>query len=290
MPVISASSAVRDAVERAVRQRGAALMGVLNVTPDSFFDGGRYLGGAARERVDALIAEGADLIDIGGESSRPGSEPVAQAVQIERIEPAVRYALERGALVSIDTTSPEVAARMLELGAQVINDVSCLSDVELARVVARHDGVLVLMHCRGPMSQMPGFSVYPDDAYGDVVRDVTTEWRAARDRATAAGLRPEAVYFDPGLGFGKNARHSYQLLSRLRELTHEGVAVVVGPSRKSFIAAGDKAPPEERLGGTIAACVLAVQRGAAVLRVHDVLPVRQALDVLRRGSEAGGAS
>lgn len=266
-------------------------MGVLNVTPDSFSDGGRYLDQtAACERVDALLAAGADLIDVGGESSRPGSEPVPASVQIARIEPAIRHALGRGALVSVDTTSPEVASRMLELGAHVVNDVSCLSDVELARVVAQHDAVLVLMHCRGPMSQMAGFSVYPDDAYGDVVADVSSEWRAARDRATNAGMAPGAVYLDPGLGFGKNARHSYELVRRMAELSHEGVPVVVGPSRKSFLAAADAAPPGERLGGTIAACLLSVQRGASVLRVHDVFAMRQALDVARAASPIGGAA
>jgi dihydropteroate synthase len=274
--------AVLAAIRRAVADRGAALMGVLNCTPDSFSDGGRYLAGSdAVARVDSILAEGADLVDIGGESSRPGSQPVPPDEQIARVGPALRHALDRGALVSIDTTSPEVANHVLRLGAHVVNDVSCLGDVELARVAARHGAALVLMHAREPMSQMPGFSVYPDDAYGNVVGDVLREWRAARERAVAAGLPPEAVLLDPGLGFGKNARHSLELLARLDELRNEGTAVVVGPSRKSFIAARDGSPPEQRLGGTIAACVLAVQRGASVLRIHDVSAVRQALGVAR---------
>lgn len=273
---------VERAVRDAIQARGAALMGIVNVTPDSFFDGGRHLEPArAAAQIDALIAEGADLLDIGGESSRPGSEPVAPAEQVARVEPAVRHALARGALVSVDTASPEVASRMLELGAHVLNDVSCLGDVELARVAARHDAVLVLMHSRQPMSTMPGFSVYPDDAYSDVVSQVRAEWRSARDRAVAAGMDQSRVWLDPGIGFAKNARHSFELLARLSELGAEGVPIVFGASRKSFIGSLDGSPPAERLGGSIAAALLAVQRGAGVVRVHDVRSTRQALDVAR---------
>lgn len=272
--------------------RGAALMGVVNVTPDSFYDGGRYAADeTARARIDELVAQGADLVDIGGESSRPRSQPVPAEEQIRRIEGAVRHAVEIGrAIVSVDTTSPEVADRMLELGAQVINDISCLADSELARVTAEHRGVLVLMHSRGPMQKMKGFSEYPDSGYDDVVNDVLGEWRAARDRAVSAGMSPSDVWLDPGLGFAKNARHSFELIARLPELCSEGVPVVVGPSRKSFIGSLDGAPPEGRLGGTIATCVIAAERGARVLRVHDVADVRQALAVARaatRRSERG---
>jgi len=262
-------------------------MGVLNATPDSFFDGGLHAPPAlARARVDALLTEGADLVDIGGESSRPGSVPVEPREQLERVEPALLHAVSRGALVSIDTTSPEVAARALELGARVVNDVSCLADVDLARVTARAGGVLILMHSREPMSALSGFSEYPDSAYSDVVNDVREEWRRARDRAVAAGMRAEDVWLDPGIGFAKNARQSFELLRRVGELTREGVPVVVGPSRKSFIAALDGAPAAERLGGTIAACLHAAACGARVLRVHDVRAVRQALAVARVASGA----
>jgi dihydropteroate synthase len=207
-------------------------MGVLNVTPDSFYDGGRYLGlDAARAQVDRLLAEGASIIDVGAESSRPGAESVPAADQLERLDAGLRHAVARGALVSIDTTSPEVAERALALGARIVNDVSCLADPELARVTARADATLVLMHARGPMSAQRGFSAYPDAGYTDVVLDVLAEWRSARDRAIDAGLAPGDVWLDPGLGFAKNARHSFELLARLPELGHEGVPVVVGPSR-----------------------------------------------------------
>jgi dihydropteroate synthase len=140
------------------------------------------------------------------------------------------------------------------------------------------------MHSRGPMSKQAGFSLYPDSGYGDVVAEVRAEWRAARERAVEAGLPPADVWFDPGLGFAKNARQSFELLARLDELTEEGVPVVVGASRKSFLASLDGSPPARRLGGSIAAGLVAVERGAAVLRVHDVWEARQALDVARSAS------
>lgn len=275
-------NALAHALHQGISARGAALMGVLNVTPDSFYDGGRH---ATEERafahIHALLEAGADIIDIGGESSRPGSTPVPAAEQLARITPAVHHALARGAVVSVDTTDPVVADRMLAAGAHLVNDVSCLADVELARVTARHGATLLLMHSRGSMAAMKGFSAYPEHAYGDVVEDVLAEWRAARDRAVAAGMPRERVWLDPGIGFGKSARHSFAVLHGLRRFTGEGVPVVVGASRKSFINLVDHAPPEERLGGTIAASLLAVQNGATVLRVHDVREVRQALAVAR---------
>jgi dihydropteroate synthase len=233
-------------------------MGVVNATPDSFYEAGRSSSSeAALARVEQLIAEGAEIADIGGESSRPGAAPVGAADQIARIEPAVAHALGTGKLqVSIDTTSPPVAERMLAMGAGFVNDVSCLADADLARVTARGHATLILMHTRGDLGSMSGFSEYPDDAYQDVVADVRREWCEARDRALKAGLTPERVWFDPGIGFGA--------------------------SRKSFIRAVDDVGPEDRLGGTIAACLWCAAAGAGVLRVHDVRAVRQALSVTER--------
>jgi dihydropteroate synthase len=270
-------------VSQSRAERGAAVMGVLNVTPDSFYDGGRYLGAdSARARVDALIEAGADIIDIGGESSRPGAPKVPTEEQIERIDAALSHAVARSQLVSVDTTEPAVADYALSRGAACVNDVSCLADSELARVCARHSATLIVMHARGPMQHMAGFSEYPDDAYGDVVEDVLLEWRAARDRAVREGLARESIWLDPGIGFAKNARQSFELLRGLPRLVSEGVPVVVGASRKSFIASVDAAPPEARLGGSIAAALSALARGASVLRVHDVRETRQALLVARR--------
>ena len=266
-----------------------ALMGVLNVTPDSFSDGGLYLDpAAAKRRVDELLGQGADVIDIGGESTRPGAPPVPADTQKERIEAALAYAAQqRRALVSVDTSSPEVARFALDRGAIAINDVSCLSDDELAHEAASKGCSLVIMHARGRMAEMRGFSDAPDDAYDDVVVDVRRELGAARDRAVSAGLSEGEIVVDPGLGFMKNAAHSLELIRRLGELQSLGAPILVGPSRKSFIAkaAGDAAPAD-RLGGTIAACLFCADAGASMLRVHDVLPVRQALAM--RGALRGG--
>jgi dihydropteroate synthase len=265
-------------------------MGVLNVTPDSFSDGGRYLDpSAASRRVDELLEEGADIIDIGGESTRPGAQPVPPAEQIERIRhPLIHAARERGVVVSVDTTSPEVARFALSHGAAVINDVSCLADIELGRAVAEAGGALVIMHARGSMSAMRGYSDAPGDAYGDVVADVSREWRAARDRAADCGVARGAVVFDPGLGYMKNAAHSLTLLRRLSEFAALGAPILVGPSRKSFIvkATSSEAAPRERLGGTVAACLAAADGGADILRVHDVADVKQALALHRALAEA----
>lgn len=266
-------------IEDLHRERGTLLMGVLNVTPDSFFDGGRYEGAlAAAERIDRLVQDGADLIDIGAESTRPGAAAIAPEEQITRLEPALRHALQTGALVSVDTASHTVAGHVLGLGAHLINDVSCLADEDLARVCAAHQAPLIIMHARGPAANMAGFSVYADDGYQDVVEDVRQEWRAAKGRALSAGMSASDVYFDPGLGFAKNARQSFALLAGLARFQSEGL-IVVGPSRKSFLASLDGAPPSERLGGSVAAAMLAAARGASIVRVHDVREVRQALRV-----------
>jgi dihydropteroate synthase len=270
---------VSTRIEDLRSERGALLMGVLNVTPDSFFDGGRYDDArAALRRIDQLIQDGTDLIDIGAESTRPGAAAVPASEQIARLEPALRHALQTGVLVSVDTTSPVVARYALGLGAHLINDVSCLADDDLARACAEHGAPLIIMHARGPAASMAGFSVYADDGYANVVEDVRREWRNAKERAVAAGMSASDVYFDPGLGFAKNARQSFALLAGLARFKSEGL-IVVGPSRKSFIASLDNAPPEERLGGSVAAALLARARGAAMLRVHDVREVRQALRV-----------
>jgi dihydropteroate synthase len=271
--------------------RRCVVMGIVNVTPNSFYDGGRYSNAPEQQAlVERLLLEGADLLDIGGESSKPGSEPVSPTQQIERIDVALRYALAKGATVSIDTTEPSVADYALGLGAQLLNDVSCLANRELARVAARHGAHLLISHSRGAMSDMPGFSQWPDDDYDDIVEGVAEDWERARQGATAAGVPRGNILFDPGLGFSKNARHCYVILQRLREFQRLQAPIVVGPARKSFIAAVSPTPPERRLGGTVAACIAAAQRGADILRVHDVEAVKQALAVteaVQQGSDGG---
>jgi len=260
-------------------------MGVCNVTPDSFSDGGLYFSPeSARARIDELISEGADIIDVGGESTRPGADAVLAGEQIVRVLAAVRHAAGRGACVSVDTASPEVAAAALEAGACAVNDVSCLRDPRLADVVAREGAALVLMHTRGTPSDMAGFSRYPDGGYRDLVEDVCAEWQEASARALERGVSPDAIVMDPGLGFAKNARQSAELLKRLAEVVRlVAVPVAIGASRKSFLTAIDpSAAPRERLGASVAAAIHAARAGAAVLRVHDVRATRQAIDLSNR--------
>lgn len=267
------------------RSERVVLMGVLNCTPDSFSDGGLFGDEAAAvARAVALHAAGAPVIDVGAESTRPGSQPVSARDQIARLGGVIRAIAATGALVSIDTTLPEVAEYALAEGATVVNTVSLTSAAELGALAARHGAALVLMHSRGAMSEMKGFSVYADDAYRDVVSEVGREWSEAAGRALAAGLPRESLVLDPGLGFAKNAQHSIALCARLDELCALGYPVLVGPSRKSFLARaaapeGPPVPPGERLGGTIAAVLACVARGAAIARVHDVAAVAQAIAV-----------
>jgi dihydropteroate synthase len=265
------------------RRESVILMGILNRTPDSFSDGGRYLDdGAAIARVEAMRAEGAAIVDIGAESTRPGAPAISDGEQITRIGGIVRLSAARGAIVSIDTTSPVVAERALADGAAIVNSVSLAAAAELGELCAKHGAALVLMHSRGSMTEMAGFSTYAEDAYGDVVADVAREWSAAAERALGRGLPREDLILDPGLGFFKNARQSLELVARLDELVRLGFPVLVGASRKSFVAriaaaGGPVPPPSERLGGSLAAAIACVERGAAIVRAHDVAETRQAL-------------
>ncbi|HVH42157.1 MAG TPA: dihydropteroate synthase [Labilithrix sp.] len=273
----------------AVARRGAALMGICNVTPDSFSDGGRFLDrNAACARVDELISAGADIIDIGGESTRPGSKPVPAREQLERVLPVIRHAAAHGACVSIDTTSAEVAAACLDAGAHAVNDVSLLRDEDLARVVAGSAACLVLSHARAPQEQMRGYGGWPLGAYDDVVVDVVVEWERAAARANELGVDRSALVMDPGLGFSKAARHSFELLRRASQLVariaEKGeVPILFGASRKSFLTLVDpksaKSDPADRDGASIAAALHAVRAGVHILRVHDVRATRQAIDM-----------
>lgn len=257
-------------------------MGICNVTPDSFSDGGRFEDqGAAFARVDQLIAEGADFVDIGGESTRPGAPAVPPAVQLARVLPVVRYAAQRSC-VSIDTTSAEVAAACLDAGAHAVNDVSLLSEEDLARVTAGSGAALILSHARGLQGAMRSPGDFPLGAYGDVVKDVLVEWRRAADRARELGVAEEALVLDPGIGFSKAARHSFELVRRAHELVAGAGAVPVlyGTSRKSFLTLIDRdADAGSRIGASVLSAVFAVRSGVSILRVHDVRATRQAIDL-----------
>jgi len=246
------------------------VMGIVNVTPDSFSDGGRYLdAGAAAARCHELLAEGADLLDLGGESTRPGSEAVAAEEQWRRLEPVLtRLAAERPeAAISIDTRSAAVAERALAAGARIVNDVSALADAAMAGVVAAAGAGLVLMHMRGTPETMQR-----ETAYADVTGEVAAWLRGRVTVAEAAGVARECVALDPGIGFAKSAEGSLELLARIPELAAIGRPVLVGASRKSFLArlTGDEGPPQDRVPASLAAATIATWQGAHILRVHDV--------------------
>lgn len=252
------------------------VMGVLNVTPDSFFDGGRHLDpDDAVRRARAMVEAGADLVDVGGESTRPGAEPVPAEREWERIGPVLERLADLPAPVSVDTTGAAVAERALEAGAAVLNDVSGLRfSPELAELAADAGAGLVLMHMRGNPRTMQ-----EDTAYADLVGEVRGFLAGALEEALARGCDAEQVVLDPGIGFGKSAGGSLQLVARAGDFAVRGRPVMVGPSRKSFIGDTLGLPVDERVEGTVAACVLALTRGARLFRVHDVLPARRALDL-----------
>ncbi len=253
-------------------------MGVVNVTPDSFSDGGLYLDPqAAIAHGRQLAEEGAAILDVGGESTRPGAEPVPAAEELRRVLPVVEGLA--GWCVSIDTSKASVARAALDAGATLVNDVTALrGDPEMAAVVAQSGAECCLMHMRGEprtMQQRVG-----GHSYDDVVAEVKAFLEERLAFAVREGVAEERVLLDPGIGFGKTLAHNLELLRRLGELAALGRPLVVGTSRKSFLGRLlDEAPPAERLPGTIATCVLAYERGATVLRVHDVAPVRAALAV-----------
>ncbi len=256
---------------------GPYLMGIVNATPDSFSDGGRFLEpDLAVAHAFRLAEEGADLIDLGGESTRPGAPPVPADEELRRVVPVVAALRARGfALpISVDTTKATVARAALEAGADLVNDVSGLADPALARVVAEAGVPVVLMHTRGTPADMQSRA-----RYGDVAAEVRAELALVLRRAEAAGVDPEHTILDPGIGFAKTPEHNLELLARVAELRALGRPLLVGPSRKSFIGKAAGAPVEDRLPGTLAAVTAAVLAGVEWLRVHDVAPARQAARV-----------
>jgi dihydropteroate synthase len=255
---------------------GVKLMGVVNVTPDSFSDGGLYLDPeAAIAHGRKLAADGAGILDVGGESTRPGAEPVDEAEELRRVVPVIEGIAEVEAEISVDTSKAAVAAAALDAGATIVNDVTALrGDSEMAALCAERGAAVILMHMLGEPRTMQA-----DPRYEDVVVDVRAFLAERLEAAVAAGIAEERVWLDPGIGFGKTAAHNMELLRRLGELRELGRPLVVGTSRKSFIGEVDGSPADQRLGGTIASSVLAAAEGAEVLRVHDVAELRQALSV-----------
>jgi dihydropteroate synthase len=250
-------------------------MGIVNVTPDSFSDGGRYFDSrSALAHALGLIEEGADILDIGGESSRPGSDAVSIEEELRRLVPVVQaLAGVCGVPLSIDTTKPEVAEECLRLGARIVNDIAGLSDPEMMRVTVRHNASAVIMHMRGTPKTMQSEPVY-EDVIGEVKQFLAERVSAAR----AAGV--DDISVDPGIGFGKTAAHNFEILRRLDEFHSIGCPVLVGPSRKSFLGSlKGQREAGGRLEGTLAAVVISAMKGASVVRVHDVAACRRALQV-----------
>ena len=264
------------------------VMGIVNITPDSFSDGGvHFAADVAIAGVHRMVADGADLIDIGGESTRPGAPPVSVDEEWRRIEPVLAGLRSRIAVpISVDTYKADVADRALACGATIVNDVSGLAyDPRLAEVIARRQAAVILMHNRGRPSDG-----YAHAQYDDVVAEVTRELAASGEVALQAGIDPARIIYDPGLGFAKQADHTLALLARLGELHSLGRPIVSGPSRKSFLTrvTGD-APPRERVWGTAAAVTASVLSGAHIVRVHDVKEMVQVARVADALRAAGGA-
>jgi dihydropteroate synthase len=269
------------------RERDFAVMGVVNVTPDSFSDGGCYLDPAAAiDRGLDLAREGATVLDVGGESTRPGAQGVAVEVELERVVPVIGglVAARPPARISIDTSKARVAAAALALGATMVNDVTALrADPELAEVVASSRAELCIMHMLGTPRTM-------QDAprYSDVVDEVKRFLEERLAFAVAHGVDERRIIVDPGIGFGKTVAHNVELIRRLGEIVAIGRPVLIGTSRKSFLAGLTGRPVDQRLAGTIASNVIAYQLGARLFRVHDVGPLCDALSVasaLSRSSE-----
>ncbi|MGD8628005.1 MAG: dihydropteroate synthase [bacterium] len=251
------------------------IMGILNVTPDSFYDSGAHAGTeTALRHARQMVADGADIIDVGGESTRPGSDPVSAGDEIERIRPVVERLLEDSRVpISIDTRKADVARAMLRLGAHLINDVSGLKyDPAMAGIVAENGVPVVIMHMRGTPETMQTHTDY-DDVVDDVKRELAGQVAAAE----AAGIAPGNIIIDPGIGFAKTAEQSLELIARLDELSDLGKPILLGPSRKSFIGKTLGLEPQDRLEATLTSCIVGVRKGARILRVHDVKAVSRAV-------------
>jgi dihydropteroate synthase len=251
------------------------LMGVINVTPDSFSDGGRFTDpGAAIAHGLRLAEEGADILDVGGESTRPGAQPVTAEEELARVLPVIEGLVSAGATarISIDTSKAAVARAALHSGASLVNDVTALRDPDMADVVAEAGAECCLMHMLGDPRTMQ-----IDPHYDDVVGAVKAYLAERLQYAIGRGIAEERVLLDPGIGFGKTVEHNLELLARTAELVELGRPVVVGTSRKSFLGRLTGRSVEDRLAGTIATCLVAYERGASVFRVHDVAPVNDAL-------------
>jgi dihydropteroate synthase len=260
---------------RQVRIDRPLVMGVVNVTPDSFSDGGRFLDPeAAIAQARRLVEEGADILDIGGESSRPGSEALPPKEELERIVPVLEGVVNEVKVpISVDTTKPEVAGKVLDMGVHIINDITGLGDPDLAGIVAEHGAGIVIMHMQGTPRTMQ-----EDPRYDDVVADIMRFLRERIKLAEEKGIARASIIVDPGIGFGKTAEHNLEIISRLKEFKSIGLPVLVGASRKNFIGKVLDREVEDRLSGGLAMLSMSIQNGATVIRTHDV---KESVDAAR---------
>ncbi|MCX5710606.1 MAG: dihydropteroate synthase [Candidatus Omnitrophica bacterium] len=251
------------------------IMGILNITPDSFSGDGLLHKDCALKYAGQLIRDGADIIDVGGESTRPGARPVSLKEELGRVIPVIKLLSKKIKVpISVDTVKPQVAEQALDNGAVIVNDITGLKDPKMVKEIARKRAAVVIMHMKGTPRSMQKNTVYVS------LLDEIIEYLGERiDRATSVGISPEKIIVDPGLGFAKSAEQNLEILNNLRDLKVLGQPILVGPSRKSFIGKLLKTAPQERIFGTVAASVIAAGNGAKIIRTHDCLAVKQALKV-----------
>ena len=260
-------------------KRETLVMGIVNVTPDSFSDGGKFFSPEdAISHASKLIRQGADIIDIGGESTRPGAEQISESEELRRVIPVIekiRFENPKK-LISIDTTKASVAKHAIEVGADIINDVSGLSfDNNMIDIVARFNTPVIIMHMKGNPQNM---QLNPE--YKDIVNEILDFFKKKIKIAIQSGINRKLIILDPGIGFGKTVEHNFELLSRLNELNVLELPIMIGPSRKSFIGITLDLPPEDRIEGTAAAVSAGVMNGASIVRVHDVKSMKRVIKII----------
>ncbi|MDP2940968.1 MAG: dihydropteroate synthase [Candidatus Omnitrophota bacterium] len=271
--------------------RRTHIMGIVNLTPDSFSGDGLLQAQSVKRKAQSLILEyaeklvrdGADIIDIGGESSRPGAKPVSAKEELKRVIPAIRIIAKKvRAPISIDTRKPEVARQALDNGAAMVNDITGLRYPEMIKAVKQNKAAVVIMHMKGNPRDM---QVKPE--YASLIDEIAGFLQGAIKRAEDSGINPDKIIVDPGIGFGKTLAHNLEILKRLGEFRSLGKPIMVGPSRKSFLGKILKCVPQERIFGTITSCILAAENGVKIVRAHDVKAVAEALKVFDAVNKAG---
>ena len=270
--------------DQLVESGSVAVMGIINLSPDSFYAGNRCatVEDAVRH-AENMVEEGAHVLDVGAESTRPGSQAIGEEIELKRLAPVISALVKRVPVpVSVDTSKPAVADRVLQEGAQLINDVAGLNHPEMSRIIARHDAGVVVMHMQGAPETMQD-----NPQYGDVVEDVLEFLRLSVEIAGSAGIAPRSIAVDPGIGFGKTLEHNLKLIGSLRRFKALDKPVLIGVSRKSFIGRILDLDAEERLEGSLAAGVAGVINGADILRVHDVRATVRAVRIAHAIREGG---